>query len=80
MQAAEAKTHFLKLLTQVENGETVSITRHGKAIATLNPIAAKLRRSSEEVIAEFRAFKKNIKTVPLEELVADVRAMRDGRQ
>jgi prevent-host-death family protein len=79
MQAAEAKTHFLKLLTQVENGEIVSITRHGKPVATLSPIVEKPRKSSEEVIAAFREFRKSIKTVPMEEIVTDVRAMRDSR-
>ncbi|MEO8541477.1 MAG: type II toxin-antitoxin system prevent-host-death family antitoxin, partial [bacterium] len=31
----EAKTHLTKLLDEVERGECVTITRHGKPIATL---------------------------------------------
>jgi prevent-host-death family protein len=33
----EAKTHFGELLRDVEKGETVTITRHGKVIARLVP-------------------------------------------
>jgi prevent-host-death family protein len=36
--AYEAKTHLPALLAQVEKGETVIITRHGKPIAKLVPI------------------------------------------
>ncbi len=31
IQASEAKTHFLRILDDVENGESMTITRHGKA-------------------------------------------------
>jgi prevent-host-death family protein len=35
--AFKAKTHLSKLLNQVEGGETIVITRHGKDIARLVP-------------------------------------------
>lgn len=35
--AYEAKTHLPALLDRVEGGETITITRHGKAIARLVP-------------------------------------------
>jgi len=35
--ASEAKTHLPQLLDAVERGETIVITRHGKAIARLIP-------------------------------------------
>jgi prevent-host-death family protein len=34
----DAKTHFSELLREVENGETVTVTRHGVAIARIMPI------------------------------------------
>ncbi|MCB9946145.1 MAG: type II toxin-antitoxin system prevent-host-death family antitoxin [Geminicoccaceae bacterium] len=37
--AFEAKTHLSELLAAVEAGETVRITRRGKAVADLVPIA-----------------------------------------
>jgi prevent-host-death family protein len=35
VQSTEAKTHFAQLLDEVEHGETIVITRHGKPIARL---------------------------------------------
>ena len=43
--AYEAKTHFSQLLKQVEEGETVYITRHGKRVAELHP--AKPRKKAK---------------------------------
>lgn len=40
--AFEAKTHLSELLADVEAGETVTITRRGKAVARLVPVAATL--------------------------------------
>lgn len=36
--AYEAKTHLSRLLEQVEGGETVVITRHGRDVAKLVPV------------------------------------------
>jgi len=39
IQASEAKTRLPQLLDDVERGETVVITRHGRAIARIVPEA-----------------------------------------
>lgn len=36
--AYEAKTRFAELLREVENGETIIVTRHGSPIARLGPM------------------------------------------
>ena len=36
----EAKTHLPRLLSQVEKGETITITKRGKPIAVLSPAQA----------------------------------------
>lgn len=36
--AFAAKTHFSQLLLQVEQGETIMITKHGERVAMLVPI------------------------------------------
>jgi prevent-host-death family protein len=36
--AYEAKAHFSELLERVENGQEITITRHGTPIAKLSPI------------------------------------------
>jgi len=38
--AFEAKTHFSELLDRAERGEEILITKRGKAVARLMPIAA----------------------------------------
>ncbi len=40
IRASEAKTHLAALLDEVERGETLVITRHGKAVARLMPESA----------------------------------------
>lgn len=34
----EAKTHLARLLEMVEGGDTVTITKHGRAVARLVPV------------------------------------------
>lgn len=53
--AFEAKTHFSSLLKQVEQGEQIIITKHGRAIAKLSPIES---TSKEEVKNAIQAIKK----------------------
>jgi len=40
----EAKTHFSKLIVDVENGREVVISRAGKPVARLVPIERQIRR------------------------------------
>jgi len=51
----DAKTHLPRLLDEVERGETVTITRHGRPVARLVPVKPN-RRSVEEAIEELREF------------------------
>lgn len=54
----EAKTHLPELLSQVEKGETITITRRGKPIAVLSPAHEQPKRDVKAVIEEFRAYSK----------------------
>ncbi len=49
--AFEAKTHFSALLDQVENGEQVLITKHGRAVAQLSPVNCTNKAKISEAIA-----------------------------
>ena len=40
----EARTHLARLLDRVEQGETITITRHGKPVARLVPMTATATR------------------------------------
>ena len=52
----EAKTHLPRLLSQVEKGETITITRRGKPIARIVPPEEQPVRDVASVIREFRAY------------------------
>ena len=53
----EAKTHLPRLLSQVEKGETITITKRGKPIAVLAPFPQQPRRDLKAVIEEMLAFR-----------------------
>jgi prevent-host-death family protein len=55
--AYEAKTHLPKLLERVMKGERITITRHGIAVAVLQPPAAQKTEDAKSVIAEVRKFR-----------------------
>jgi len=52
----EAKTHLPRLLSQVEKGETITITKRGKPVAVLSPAQQVPERDISAVISEFRAY------------------------
>lgn len=48
--AYEAKTHLPELLKRVEQGERITITRHGKPVAVLAPVGAVDREKVRQTI------------------------------
>jgi prevent-host-death family protein len=52
--AYDAKTHLPRLLDQVERGDSVTITKHGRAVARLVPVSSR-SATPETVIAALRA-------------------------
>jgi prevent-host-death family protein len=76
IQASQAKTHFLRILDDVERGESVIITRRGKQIALLSPkpkIDPQRVQRAMESILEIR---KRTKPVSLQEILS---ARDEGR-
>ena len=55
--AYEAKVHFGELLTEVEKGETVVVTRHGVPVARLVPLG-KSREDSKAAMEEIHRFRR----------------------
>lgn len=77
IQASEAKAHLLQLLNAVEHGETLIITRHGRAIARLVPEKDRRQEEVDQAIANIRALRRRIGKVTFDE----VRSARDeGRK
>ena len=77
IQASEAKTHLPELLDDVERGETLIITRHGRPIARIVPEADHRRKEISRAIANIKQLRKRTGKISLEEL----RSARDeGRK
>ncbi len=53
----EAKTHFAKLIAEVESGETVTVTRHGTPVARVVPIRDEFADSAA-AIREWTEYRK----------------------
>jgi prevent-host-death family protein len=71
IQASEAKTHLPQLLDDVEQGETIIITCHGRPIARLVPEAERRQAEIDEALENIRALRKRIGgRITLEELLS----------
>ncbi len=56
--AYEAKTHLPALLDEVEQGETITITRHGAPVAKLIPVEVTSRERVRKAIDELKKLRK----------------------
>jgi len=70
IQASEAKIHLPQLLDDIERGETIVITRRGRAIARLVPEDAMRRQGRGEAVERLKALRATMPHVRLEELLA----------
>lgn len=70
IQASEAKTHLPELLDKVEQGQTIVITRHGRAIARLVPEADSRQAEVDRALDEIKELRKRTRKISLEELLS----------
>ena len=70
IQASEAKTHLPQLLDEIERGESIIITRHGRPIARLIPEDVIRRDGQAEAVERLKALRATMPRVPLDELMA----------
>jgi prevent-host-death family protein len=70
----EAKTKLTRLLVEVERGESVTITRHGRPVAELVPIQRR-RRTPAEAAAAIRELRKGnrLDGITIRELIEEGR-------
>ena len=54
IQASDAKARLSQLLDEVERGETIVITRRGRAIARIVPEEHRRRREIDEALADIK--------------------------
>ena len=58
--ASEAKTHLPQLLDAVERGETIVITRHGRAIARLIPEVGQQQAEIKSAIESIKNLRRSM--------------------
>ena len=75
--ASEAKTHLPQLLDDVERGETLIITRHGRAIARIVPEVNRRQEEIDSAIAGIMALRKRNGKIAFAELRS---AREEGRK
>ena len=69
--AYEAKTHLPQLLDRVARGEHLTITRHGKPVAQLIPMATD-RQRAQQAAARIIERRRHLKKAPLADLMATI--------
>lgn len=77
IQASDAKTHLPQILDEVERGESVRITRHGRPIARIVPEPDRRQAEVESALSNIKALGRRMGKITLDE----IRAFRDeGRK
>ena len=77
VQASEAKTHFARLLDEVERGATIVVTRHGRAIARIIPEADRRQQEIDRALGDLAALGEETGRITAEEILGLV---REGRK
>jgi len=76
VQASHAKTHLPQLLDEVERGETIVITRHGRRIARIVPEAERRQQEVDEAIDNIIALGKEVRKrngpISIEEIISTI--------
>jgi len=70
VQSSDAKAHLPQLLSEVERGETIVITRHGRAIARLVPEAEQRAIEVQRTMAQIAIFRKTMPTITVSDILA----------
>ena len=77
IQASEAKTHLPRFLDDVERGETLIVTRHGRRIARIVPEVDRRQEEIDKALAGIRQLRKRTGRITLRELLS---ARDEGRR
>ena len=70
VQSSDAKTHLTQLLTDVERGETIVITRHGRPIARLVPELDQRAEAIQRTMDQIKALRATVPAISLSEILA----------
>ena len=77
IQASVAKTHLSRLLDEVERGETLIITRHGRAVARIVPEVDRHQTKIDEAMDAIWKLRRRTGRISVDELLS---ARDEGRR
>ena len=77
VQASEAKVHLPQLLDDVERGETLIITRHGRPIARIVPEVDRRQEEIDRALATIRELRTRTARITVKDLLS---ARDEGRR
>jgi prevent-host-death family protein len=77
IQASDAKARLPQLLDDVERGETLIITRHGRVIARIVPEVNRRQEEVDKALASIRELRNRAAKITLEEILS---AREEGRK
>ena len=72
VDSSEAKTHLPRLLERVAQGESLTITRHGRPVARLVPIENTTHGRAEQAAQRLISRRRRLKRTSVAELIGTV--------
>lgn len=70
VQSSDAKARLPQLLSEVERGETIVITRHGRPIARLVPEEDERRTKTLKAMDRLAELRREVAPISVEEMLA----------
>ena len=77
IQASDAKARLPQLLDDVERGETLVITRHGRPIARIVPETNRRQEEVDKALSSIRELRKRTRKLSLKQILS---ARDEGRR
>lgn len=69
----EGKTHFSALITDAQNGETIIVTKNGKAVAQICPITSKTAPGAAEAMKRILSSSETLGDITIRQLIDEGR-------
>lgn len=70
IRASEAKVHLAQLLDEVERGETLILTRHGRPVARIVPEVDRRQEEIDKALAAIRELRRRTGRITVGELLS----------
>jgi prevent-host-death family protein len=68
--ASDVRTRLFQILNEVERGESVRVTRHGRPVVRIVPEAQRRQAEVDRAIESMKELRKRTGKIPLEQLLS----------